>query len=59
MTTRIPTIIQGGMIVPRVLIDWPDGTEIEVSSVERDDDTPDSPEEIARWLAQRNAIPRR
>jgi len=45
------------MIVPSEPFDWPDGTEVEVSAVERDDETPDSPEEIARWLAAFAAIP--
>jgi len=55
--TSIAATVRGGMIVPSEPFDWPDGTEVEVSAVERDDETPDSPEEIARWLAAFAAIP--
>jgi predicted DNA-binding antitoxin AbrB/MazE fold protein len=55
--TRISAVVQGGVFVPREPIDWPDGTEVEVLSVEHDDEQPDSPEEIARWLAEFHSIP--
>ena len=55
--TSIAATVRGGMIVPSEPFDWPDGTEVEVSAVERDDETPDSPEEIERWLVAFAAIP--
>lgn len=55
--TEIAATVRGGVIVPNEPIDWPDGTEVRVASVEPDDDQPDSPEEIARWLAEFRSIP--
>ncbi len=56
---RIAATVHGGVIVPHQPIDWPDGTEVEVQQVSEliDDETPDSPEEIERWIAEMDAIP--
>lgn len=54
--TRIAATVRDGVIVPREPIDWPEGTEVEVSAVS-DDDRPESPEEIEAWIAEWNAIP--
>jgi hypothetical protein len=56
---RIAATVRGGVIVPSEPLDWPDGTEVEVHPVCElaDDEIPDSPEEIVRWIAEFNAIP--
>lgn len=54
---RIAATVRGGVIVPSEPLDWPDGTEVEVCEKQLDNETPDSPEEIARWIAEFNAIP--
>ena len=58
--TRIAATVRDGLIVPREPLDWPNGTEVEVSPVAggmADDDRPETPEEIEAWLAAWNAIP--
>lgn len=57
--TRISATVRDGLIVPREPLDWPDGTEVDVSPADAatDDERPDSPEEIEAWIASWNAIP--
>lgn len=58
--TRIAATVRDGLIVPREPLDWPDGTEVEVSTVADridDDERPETPEEIEAWIAAWNAIP--
>ena len=63
----ITATVQDGVIVPREPLIWPNGTEVEVSALPNGDATElrgmteeeqgDSPEAIARWLAELDAIP--
>jgi hypothetical protein len=63
----ITAIVRDGVIVPSEPIDWPNGTEVYVSTCENDvsngecddpdDILGDSPEAIARWLAEARSIP--
>lgn len=57
--TRIAATVRDGLIVPLEPLDWPDGTEVDVSpAAERtDDDRPETPEEIAAWLAEFRSLP--
>ena len=60
-------VVRDGLIVPREPVDWPDGTEVEVTLRSADslpelqgmteEEQGDSPEAIARWIAAMEAIP--
>lgn len=64
--STITGTVQNGVIVPREPIGWPNGTEVYVAKselalydemMENDPVLGTSPEAIARWLAELDALP--